>query len=175
MKNLIAFCGLAGSGKTTAADYLDDAYDYKRISFATPIRDMLRAIGVSEYHLTDGKEEPCPELMGRTARHALQTLGCGWARDQIDTDFWVNISRSRIKAALAAGNRVVIDDCRFDNEADMIRAIGGTVVVLHRDGHVRKSTHVSEAGVGAAFVDRVISADDRLDLCIKLDQFLNPE
>ena len=41
---IIGFCGFAGSGKDTAADYLVNFYNFDRISFAGPLKDTLSAV-----------------------------------------------------------------------------------------------------------------------------------
>jgi hypothetical protein len=172
MKNLIVFCGLAGSGKTTAAKYLVANHGFTRLSFAAPLRDMLRAIGVSDYHLTEGKEEPCPALMGRTARHCLQTLGTQWGRGHVDENIWTHIAGERIKAALAEGKRIVIDDCRFDNEAELLLSMGAIIVDLHKAGEVRRSDHASEAGISPAYTTCELLAADLDELFTKVEQLV---
>lgn len=51
MKKIIAFCGLAGSGKDTACDYLVDR-DFKKMSFAAPLKQMAKiAFGFTDEQL----------------------------------------------------------------------------------------------------------------------------
>lgn len=148
---LVGIAGKAGSGKSTAAQVLMDA-GWKRIKFADPLKNMLRALGLSEDHIEgDLKTVPCDMLGGRTPRHAMQTLGTEWGRNLIAPTLWIDAARSDIKAALSAGHRVVVDDLRFDNEADTIRALGGVVLGLERAG-VGAGGHCSEAGVTADMV-----------------------
>lgn len=75
-RKIIAFAGPATVGKSTAAKVLLNR-GFKRLSFADPIRDMLRAIGVPEDKLTVDKETPVDLLCGKTCRHAMQKLGTG--------------------------------------------------------------------------------------------------
>jgi len=63
---LVALSGLAGSGKSTAASSLVAA-NWARISFATPIRQMLLALGVTPEELS-AKTAPIDWLGGKTAR-----------------------------------------------------------------------------------------------------------
>lgn len=42
MKTIIAFCGLAGSGKDTACNYLVDRHKFKKASFAGPMKEMAK-------------------------------------------------------------------------------------------------------------------------------------
>lgn len=144
--NLIGLSGKAGSGKTTAAEALI-AVGWVRVKMAGPLKDMLRVIGLTEDHIEGHlKEVPCDLLMGQTPRHAMITLGTEWGRKQIDPDLWANVAGERIRLALAAGQRVVVDDIRFENEAAVIRQLGGAVVMIQRDV-ATQINHESEAGV----------------------------
>ena len=59
MKNesnlIIAFTGARGVGKTVVANELvkSGSNDYVIESFATPIKDMLKAMGLTEYFVND--------------------------------------------------------------------------------------------------------------------------
>ena len=166
MRTIIAFTGLAGSGKTTAAKYLCTRHGFERVRFAGPLKDMMRALGLSEREIEgDLKEKPCDLLCGRTPRHGMQTLGSEW-RDLIDRDLWTRIWRRRVEA-LAPAVPVVVDDCRFPHEVDAIRELGGLLVKVERPG-LTAGSHVSEVqelgpivatirntGTVAAFLDRV--------------------
>jgi hypothetical protein len=60
---LIAFTGLAGSGKSTAAEHLVQAHQFTRLRFAGPIKAMCRALGLTEEQVDGGqKEVPCDLL-----------------------------------------------------------------------------------------------------------------
>jgi hypothetical protein len=110
---------------------------------------MLRAIGLDDRHIEgDLKEKPCDLLAGQTPRHAMQTLGTEWGRQCIAPDLWVALCRREIALCLAQGESVVVDDVRFENEAAVIRALGGCVLSIDRAENADKS-HVSEAGVAA--------------------------
>src|SRR5690606_29421122 len=106
--------------------------------------DMMRAIGLTEEHIEGSmKEEPCPLLQGKTPRHAMQTLGTQWGRDCIGEDFWVNLWRYAANDVLELGGRVVTDDCRFPNEAEAVRRMGGDIYRLVGRGGI-SGTHESE-------------------------------
>lgn len=142
---LLGIAGKAGSGKSTAAQVLLDA-GWARVKFAGPLKDMMRALGLDDRHIEgDLKDVPCDLLQGQTPRYAMQTLGTEWGRDCIGRDFWIDLARRRISLAMSAGLNVVVDDVRFENEAQVIRDLGGLVLGLERgDG---AGDHVSEAGV----------------------------
>ena len=85
---LLGIHGKAGSGKSTAAQVLIDG-GFKRVKFADPLKNMLRAIGLTDQHIEgDLKEVPCDMLLGQTPRHAMQTLGTEWGRGCIGGEFW---------------------------------------------------------------------------------------
>lgn len=148
MTDPVAITGKAGSGKTTAANVLVRA-GWVRVKFADPLKDMLRAMGLTDRHIEgDLKEVPCDLLQGRTPRYAMQTLGTEWGREIIGAGVWTGIARRKIGLALAAGLRVVVDDCRFEDEAQVIRDLGGTILGISREGSGAGS-HTSEAGVTA--------------------------
>jgi hypothetical protein len=139
-RTIIAFSGLAGSGKSTAAAHLVERHGFERIRFAGPLKDMMRALGLSEREIEgDLKEKPCALLCGHTPRHGMQTLGTEWGRTQLGVNLWINAWRAAVDR-LAPTVPVVVDDCRFPNEAEAILAAGGDIVRIVRTG----------AGVGAA-------------------------
>lgn len=82
----------------------------------------------------------------------MQTLGTEWGRELVDENLWVTVARKQIEwlASRPADDRpdvVVISDVRFENEAEMIRELGGMVVHARRPGASAVNAHVSEAGV----------------------------
>jgi len=141
---LIAFTGLAGSGKTTAAQYLVEQHGFVRTRFADPLKAMLRSIGLGHEEIDGSRKElPSPLLCGKTPRWAMQTLGTEWGRDCISPDLWTTLWTERAGECLDLGGRVVVDDCRFGNEAKAIHRLGGKVVKISGRGGIGGS-HVSE-------------------------------
>lgn len=168
---VIALTGLAGSGKSTASKYLVEKHGYQLVKFAGPLKDMLRSIGLSEEQIEGSlKEEPCEWLQGKTPRQAMQTLGCEWGRDCIGAGLWTELWVRRVNLIIADGGRVVVDDCRFPNEADEVRKLGGVVWQLVGRGGIAGS-HESEAGCGGADVE-VHNIGDIVDLHRQLDMLL---
>lgn len=145
---VIAFTGKAGAGKSTCADHLIAKHGFQRIKFASALKAMLRTFlayrGASPNvikEMIEGswKETPSPFLNDRTPRHAMQTLGTQWGRECLHPDIWVDTERDH----LPPFGRFVCDDCRFPNEADMVRATGGKIVQVLRRG-LAQGTHESE-------------------------------
>lgn len=143
--NLIALTGAIGSGKTTAADTLRRYAGYEIVKFAGPLKAMLAAIGLTDAHLEgDLKQKPCDLLMGATPRHAMQTLGTEWGRECIHEDVWLHLWRKKATDLLSKGINVVVDDCRFENELALVRALGGRRVNLTR---IPPAVYISEAAL----------------------------
>jgi len=152
---LIAFTGLAGSGKTTAAKALEDR-NYRRYSFADPLRAMMKVLDIDlDGATSEFKNTGHPHLCGRTPRYALQRLGTEWGRQMIGQSIWVDATRRRLVQLLPHLN-VVIDDCRFNDEAQMIRDLGGVVVCITRPG-IKQMDHASEAGIKTDLINYWLS------------------
>lgn len=148
---LIAFTGPAGCGKSTAAQVLMGK-GWQRVKFASILKDMCRAMGMTE-EMIEGydKEKPQAVFGGQTPRFIMQTLGTEWGRKTISPDLWVSITKAEIQRQLDVGHNVVVDDCRFDNEADCIRFLGGVVVSIDGRGGI-SGAHESESGVTSDYV-----------------------
>ena len=168
---VIALTGLAGSGKSTASKHLIEKHGYQLVKFAGPLKDMLRAIGLSEAQIEGNlMEEPCERLQGATPRHAMQTLGCEWGRDCIGPSFWIELWVRRVNLIIAEGGRVVVDDCRFPNEAAEVRKLGGVVWQIVGRGGIA-GAHESEAGCGRPDME-IRNTHGIDDLHYLLDTFL---
>jgi hypothetical protein len=137
---LVAFAGRAGSGKSLASDTLV-ARGYKRIKFADGLKNMLRSLyatmGLTTLEIErriegDLKEEPDPLLNSNTPRWAMQSLGEEWGRKCMHQNLWKSITATAIKNAMKAGYNVVVDDCRYENEAAFIRGSAGRVIMIDR-------------------------------------------
>lgn len=150
---IVALTGKAGSGKSTAAEGLARDHGFVRVRFADPLKNMLRSLyrdaGLDEAEIErriegDLKEVPCEVLCGRTPRQAMQWLGTEWGRNMVAPDFWTRLWTRRAKRHA----RVVVEDCRFENEAQTVRRARGLIVRVERPGlaPIAAGGHVSEAG-----------------------------
>jgi len=142
-RTIVGIIGFAHVGKSQVAQTLIDEYNFTRMKFADGLKNMLRAIGLTEEEIEgDLKEQPCETLGGHTPRHAMITLGTEWGRKLIHEDIWVLALRKQILES--AAERIVIDDCRFLNEAGMIRRLGGSIWHIERPGYGPVKHHPSE-------------------------------
>jgi hypothetical protein len=149
---------IMGSGKTTFANYLVEDHRYKRLSFASTLKDMtatfLEGMGLSPQAARgliqdpELKERPLLAIGGKTPRFLMQTLGTEWGRECIGENIWVDLALARARKELAYQS-VVFDDVRFPNEAKAIRAAGGEVFrIIRPDAKASTfATHASEGGL----------------------------
>lgn len=150
---LLGITGKAGSGKDTAADYLVRTHGFVKQSCAGPLKQALTVMGFPEPADRARKEEKI-EGFDFTWREAAQKLGTEFGR-ALDQDIWVKILRRQLQAVqdleedTGVQARYVISDIRFDNEAAMIRGLGG--VIIHLAGRAvdlgANAGHSSEAGI----------------------------
>lgn len=140
LPRVIALSGAAGSGKSTVSDFLAVRFGYQKTKFAFPLKEMCRAIGMTEAMIEgDKKEDPVDWLGGKTPRYMMQRLGTEFGRDCMGEDFWVDLWEESTKRL----SRVVVDDARFPNEAARVRQMGGRVIRLVGRGGIAGG-HVSE-------------------------------
>lgn len=153
---VISLYGYKGSGKSIAADYLTDHFGFVRIKFAGSLKGMLRTLGLTDDEIEGTeKEMPCELLGGKTPRCAMQTLGTEWGRQLISKDLWVNAWKRNVQDWQETELDVVVDDMRFPNEVEAVKALGGVLVKLVR----KESTddaHVSEASIDSFVSDYTI-------------------
>ena len=147
---VVGIAGYARSGKDTIADYLVENEGYTKISFSTPMKEAMYRlnpritvneiqntalrIGVDVYGW-EGLKERSPDIRG-----LLQRFGTEVGREMFGEDFWVNYALDSIPD----GGKAVIADVRYPNEADAIRALGGKVFRVERDGVGPANAHASE-------------------------------
>jgi len=133
---------------------------------------MLVTMGLTRQQVETDKEIPCELLGGESPRRALQLLGTEFGR-ALHRDLWVRIAENKINELLAAGQNVVVDDCRFDNEAEMLSRLGAVIVRIERDELIPrkkwwapllfwKKEHASEAGISDRYVDITIKNNGTL-------------
>jgi hypothetical protein len=157
-KIIIALTGPKGVGKSSIAKEIEsqDWQDRCILSFAEPLRRMASHL-MPMQNMTDPelKEAPIDWLGGKTPRQILQSLGTDWGRNMVSPTIWIDTMRRIITEQ--AFETIIIDDCRFENEAGMVREMGGIVVGLEREGIAYTNEHASEMPVKA---DMIVDAGD---------------
>lgn len=125
---IIGFTGKMYSGKTTLSNIMTNIMEYDKISFATPLKFIVGYLYDLNYEQLYGKlKETIDPRYGVTPRYLLQYIGTNLFRNW-DNDFWVKIFMRKY----GNGNCYVLDDVRFDNEAAVIKQMGGIVIKVVR-------------------------------------------
>lgn len=169
---IIGLTGQAYVGKTTVAQTLAYAHKYQIVSFATPIKKMLLAIGVPEQSLfgSTGEKEKIIPRFGKSGRYLMQSLGTEWGRDLVNMNIWVNLAKEKILDYVDQGKYVVIDDCRFASELSMINSLSGCVYrVIGTIPSSVMGKHASEVGLDTYdFLPDIYNTDDQYSLYDKI-------
>lgn len=163
--NIIGLTGYAQSGKDTFASILVEKYGYSRIAFADKIRDFLYGVNPMVACSPTGYLQDLVNLVGwdkakqePQVRRLLQDLGIS-ARDLISEDIWVTAALSSV----SKDQRVVITDVRFENEAAMIKSMGGQLWRVKRSGVGPVNDHVSESEMDGYKVDQIFVNNGTLE------------
>lgn len=146
---LIGLTGPAGCGKDTAAAIIEGISGlYYKVAFADPLRNGLRAMfGLSDTQMERPEKEQVLHAIGKSPRQLMQTLGTEWGRNLVHPELWTILALATIRSHRDKGQRVVITDVRFENEAALVREMGGVVWHIHRDSAGTPHAHASESGV----------------------------
>lgn len=160
---LIGITGLAGTGKTTIANYLYHKGGVEVIACADPIKETLsRLFGFPRKAWQDRewKERPVA-MIGQSPRQLAQSFGTQWGRQMVNEDIWISevISRWR-KSELKL---TAVPDIRFDNEALHILRAGGVMIRVTRDDAEPVSPHVSEVPIPDNLVHLTIENNGSLE------------
>lgn len=144
MRKIIAITGLKGSGKDTTADYIIKQYpNWEKDSFAGTLKDavsvifgwdrkMLAGETPEDREIRETRDEYWSEKFGYeiTPRIILQQLGTDCLRNHFHKNIWVDSLERKIRNT---DKNIIITDCRFKNELDMLRSLGATIVRVERD------------------------------------------
>lgn len=186
---IIGLAGKKNSGKDTVAGYLMKRYNFERRAFADPLKKSVAAlfdmpfsdvdrlkndpeafVGIVVHRGMPTQSSQIKEMHDMTFRAFLQRYGTEAHRQVFGDGFWVD--ETLPVSGFYKGRAIVVTDCRFDNEADRIRELGGTVVLIERPGLVEQDQHSSEL-IDFSYNYKLINDSTVEDLYAKVDQLLN--
>lgn len=164
MTKIIAFAGRKQSGKTTSAKFVQDLHydvsvrDCEIYNFADPLKSLCIDILGLKHNQCYGFDNEKNELVDcywdnkqLTAREVLQLVGTDMFR-KMQHNVWSETTIRKIKKA--GVDLAIIADCRFPNEVDTIKKVGGIVIKLNRNPY--NSSHTSETSLDIDNYDQSI-------------------
>ncbi len=176
---ILGLTGYKQSGKSTLADVAVTDFGFLRMGFADELKEMIAKMwpAFTNDHINGEQKEVVVEEYGKSFREVAQIVGTDMFRSY-DAGVWVRCLRRRILAYQyqmgKAARTIVIHDVRFDNEAALVRELGGEIWEVVRPEPEPKTirekweklfrtdtrdTHASEQGILASSVDMVILND----------------
>jgi hypothetical protein len=142
---IVAICGRKGTGKTTAAEYLEDEYGFETYALAQPLKIALKAMfDLKAEYLYGVKKDEVHPVWDITPRKMLQTLGTDWAQHTLNVgrDIWVK----RFKHLIWDPREDwAISDVRFQHELDALKHLDTvTSIQMFRGKIEQQDWHESE-------------------------------
>lgn len=178
---IIGLIGYKLSGKDTAADYLCQNYNYTKLAFATPLKQITSILfdwSKEQLHDQNLKEKIDPRW-NISPRDSFKFVGTDLVRMHmnelipgIGEDFWTVYTERKIIDLIKNDQKVIIADVRHQNEAAMIKKLGGVLIKIYR--HDLLDTHTSETDVDLIInIDHEIDNKDTIELFYKsLDEII---
>ena len=140
---IIGIWGLIGSGKGTVADILVEQHNYEKLSFADKLKDGVSSVFGWDREMLEGDTDESrkwreeedkfwTEETGETVtpRLILQLFGTDCMRNGFYDGIWVSLVKQELLKN--KDKNYVIPDVRFENEAKMIRSLGGRICQVRR-------------------------------------------
>lgn len=142
-RKIVAINGTIGSGKDTFSKvFIDNGY--QRVSFAESLKDAVSVIFGWDREMLEGNTEESRIIreqedtfwtgkMGRpvTPRWVLQNLGTDVLRKHFHDNIWLFSLEKRILNM--DSNKIIITDCRFPNEVQLVRNQHGIIIEVQRE------------------------------------------
>ncbi|NJO61047.1 MAG: hypothetical protein HC836_23135 [Richelia sp. RM2_1_2] len=140
---LFGITGFKNSGKDSIGKILISNYEFCKDSFANPLKDACSAIFGWPRYMLEGETEESREWREQvdewwsnklefpefSPRKALQYIGTDVFRQKFCSDIWLLSFENRFTKS---NKNIVITDCRFQNELNLIKFLNGTVIQVIR-------------------------------------------
>lgn len=194
---IIGILGHARVGKDTAARHMvSRLYLSYSIAFADKFKHMLSelyGIPLEYFYDDDLKDNPLPNLPGKTPRILMQETGEHFR--QRDPQVWINYTLKRARKLLsdqprdilisdlmfnASKHSIIISDIRYNSEVLAIRDAGGEVIKISKPGQDGQQqglkAHISERDQDTVpehlLAAHIVNDGNLEDLYSKLDIYL---
>lgn len=148
---VIGITGPLGAGKSTAGEIIESICG----KYGIPCRLMPMAEALKVEAFMSGWDG----LKNAKGRKLLQDLGQAQRDD--DADYWINIWKAKYMwySGMRPEGVALVDDVRYNNEAKLIRDLGGKVIKIDKRKGVNNGhkNHPSEQGVGISYLNHVVN------------------
>lgn len=140
---IIGLCGFIGSGKSTVSSIFVENYGFKQASFADSVKDCLSVIFGWDRNLLEGitqESRVWRETVDKwwsnklniphfTPRFAMTHIATDIFRNHFDKNIWIYSLEKRLSES---AENLIISDCRFQNEIQMLKKTGGKLIHVER-------------------------------------------
>jgi hypothetical protein len=190
MPALLGIIGKKGAGKSFVSKFLCSNYDCQVVSMSTPIKQIACCFGFppqSVYGTQADKEKIIPHT-GISGRDFMQKFGTDFGREIFPKLFpkfhlgdsgniWLQLLNNNLttQMQLYPTKLYVLDDIRFQDEADYIRKKNGILLKIVRNNTLTNQLddHKSETTIDHIESDYIIDNSNTKDeLKIKIIEFL---
>jgi len=137
-------------------EWLEEKSEWEIRKFAGKLKDIashLTGIDIEDFEDQEFKKTNLEPEWGMTVREFLQKLGTDALRTGLHDNVWVNALMADYKPIEYGDDEQphlpnwIITDCRFPNEAQVIKDKGGIIIRIDRPGVKPINNHPSEVGL----------------------------
>jgi hypothetical protein len=128
---IIGICGLQNSGKDTLANILVEKHGFKKLSYASTLKDIVSILFGWSRDMIEGATKESRiwreqvdewwsnrlQIPNLTPRYILQYFGTDLFRTHFHQDIWI----ASVEHQFQKYSNVVITDCRFPNEINILK------------------------------------------------------
>ena len=174
-QNLIGITGYKRSGKDTAGEYFIKQ-GYIKYAFAGPLKKACQEIFMFTDEQTEGKDkEKYDDRWNISARKVFQRFGTEIFREnladfypemeKIKENFWTYRFKIWYENQLKINKdiKIVVTDVRFDNEANIIKELGGIIIKVKRKKIINLDQHKSETSIEKIKCDYLVKNDSNIE------------
>lgn len=182
---IIGITGYAQAGKDEFAKSLVLRSRTKMMAFSDALNDVALILNPlltdstyeesNYFYRTVVQNEGYTEAKNhKGVREYLQILGTDACRTVLGDDVWLRVAERKLIAHEEEGWHTAITGVRYANEAQLVKAYGGVMVRIVRDGYGPVNAHTSDVSVGDIAVDRVVfNNGTRQDLSNAAQKLIN--
>lgn len=174
---ILSITGKKGCGKDTLANIIKtyvEPMDFKVEirPMAAYLKDVLAVMlntPRDRFEDRDFKESLSAVKGWGTNREVMQNVGQA-LRDSFISTVWIDLWLRDYYASLGSGNLesppdlIIVPDIRMDNEAEMVKELGGIVVkleygILAEKIYEHKDNNITERGISKTLIDYTVGTD----------------